>query len=418
MTMSTATTPQKLAGAALLFSIVALPWETKLRDSDHKNLGKLVGNYFTALTEEKDIYESMEKVIKQIASTQKRLKKENVLAAVEDWERVFWLVNEKRLETTMKKRGSVATAKPKANIPVSLAYCVPKRAPKEPVPLILVACDAGEDPSEHLETYWNDPEIRDGAVLVALELSQDSGSWGVFGSPSEPGGPYQIMIALSVLQREFPIDSNRRFLVGSGNAFAAAEATATSFPQVFAGLLGFGEIGGSNLENLENFQNLPSFFIGGGDGATQFEAKLAELGFANCKIEGEGGAPAAWAWMAEHPRDSYPKHLTFAPKHDNARGTHWISMVGFQASEQPRLDAKADRDTNTITIDADKVSELVIWLNDELVDMDQPVRFVINGTTHERTVERNAPEMIKNQYNTGDWGRVFSAWVSQDVPVK
>ena len=48
-------------------------------------------------------------------------------------------------------------------------------------------------------------------------------------------------------------------------------------------------------------------------------------------------------------------------------------------------------------------------------DLDKPVKFVVNGTPHERTLERNAPEMIKNQYFGGDWGRVFTVLVNQDL---
>ena len=119
--------------------------------------------------------------------------------------------------------------------------------------------------------------------------------------------------------------------------------------------------------------------------------------------------------MTKNPRRAYPDHITFAPKRDNDRAAHWLSLSGFQATESPRIDAKADRATNTVTIDSQKISDLLIYLNDELVDLDKPVKFVVNGTPHERTLERNAPEMIKNQYFGGDWGRVFTVLVNQDL---
>jgi hypothetical protein len=415
MNTSLAMRPSLLLGS-LLF--LALPAELKLKETDHKALSKLVGAYFTALSEEKGIFEALTKVIDQLETTEKKLKGAKLLAAVDDWEQVFRLATAERLTETLKKKGEVTHAKLKGDIEVSIAYCVPKKAAKVALPLVLIACDAGEAPSAHLDAHWSDPAIREAAVLVALDLGADTGSWGMFGSASSPGGTYQVMTALSLVQREFSVDCDRRYLVGSGKGFAAVEATATSYPHVFAGVVGIGDVSVSDEGNLENFRTLPTLLLKGGDGAKQIEAKLAEFGYSNCELAPEGGTAQAWEWMSKNPRSSYPARVTFAPKIDNARSVHWLSLIGFQSSEKPRLDATADKASNTITIDAEKIGELVIFLNDELVDLEKPVRFMINGTLHERTVERNAPEMIKNQYNGGDWGRVFTAFVTQAVPEK
>lgn len=417
MTMFNSTTKLSLVG--VLLWVLAAPGELKLKESDHKSLSKLVGGYFTAMNEEKGIAESMQKVIDQIASTEKRLKGQKLLAAVGDWEQVFRLVTEDRLKETLKKKGEVTEAKIQPNnIELSIAYCVPKKPAKGPLPLLLIACDGGETPSAHLSTFWSDPAIREGAILLALDLGKDTGSWGVFGSTASPGGGLRLMNALSQVQREFPVDSNRRFLVGSGKGFAAVEASAASYPHVFAGVIGIGDVSVSDAGNLENFRTLPTLLLKGGEGAKAIEARLGELGFANSRLEPEGSATQAWEWMTKNPRMAYPNHITFVPKRDNTTVAHWLSLGGFQVSENPRVEARADKASNTITVDALKISDLLIYLNDELVDLGKPVKFVINGTVHERTLERNAPEMIKNQYFGGDWGRVFSASVPQDVPAK
>lgn len=432
MNMLTVPASLRLAGTALLASLLFAS-DLKLKENDHKAFGRLVGSYFTALDEEKGIMESMQKVLDQIASKEKSLKGEKLLAAVSDWEQIFRLVTEERLQTTLKKKGDVEAKKVKADIELTLAYCVPKKPAKGALPLVLIACDSGEDPSTHLNTYWNDPAIREGAVLVALDLGKDTGSWGVFGDRSAPGGPYQLMTALSLASREFPIDSNRRVLVGSGKAFAAVEATATSFPHIFAGVIGIGDVASGAPANLENFRTVPTLLVKCGvageaaapdeapkvaEGAQAIEKKIGELGFGNCTVDVLATPAAVWEWIGKTPRIAYPTHISFAPKTDNARMLHWLSLVGFQAVEEPMIDAKVDKATNTITIEAQKFAELVIWLNDELVDLDKPVRFVINGTTEERVLERNATEMVKNQYYGGDWGRVFTAFANQEVPVK
>jgi hypothetical protein len=418
-----------LAGSLLLLLQAPTAVELKLKESDHKNLSKLVAAYYTATEEKKGINESLLKVLDQIEATDKRLKKEKILASVGDWEQVFRLVAESRLKESFKKKGEVASVKAKSEVglDLSLAYCAPKKPAKGALPLILIACDAGEVPADHLAKNWADPVLRETAYLVALDMGKDTSTWSVFGSKENPGGPFTVMAAVGTMLREFQVDTNRIFLIGSGQGFAAAEATAASFPQTFAAVIGLGEVSSSDLGNLENFRNLPTLFSKECDGTKAIKAKLDELGYGNCTIsatgaEGEAkteGTPAATIeWIGKVQRNAYPKHLTFAPKSDFARAAHWLTLSGMQAAEGPRIEAKADRVENTITIDADKIANLVIYLNDELVDLSKPVRFMINGKPFERTVERSAGEMIKNQYNVGDWGRVFTAAVLQDVPAK
>jgi hypothetical protein len=403
-------------GSIVMLSFLAAPGELKLKEAEHKSLSKLVGTYFTAKGEEKGISEAMEKVVSQVEATEKRLKGEKLLASVGDWEQVFRLVAEDRLKEGLKKRGEVVPIKLHGEIDVSVAYCVPKKPAKGALPLILCACGEGETPAAHLDANWNDPALREAAILVAVDLGKDPQSWSVFGSAASPGGIYMMMTALAKIQEQFAVDNNRRYLVGSGKGFAAVEVTATFYPQIFAGLIGIGDVAAADMANLENFRNLPTLFLKGGDGAKAIEAKLGELGFGNCKLEPEGGVAKAWEWIGKTPRAAYPAHLTFVPRFDNSGAAHWVSLVGFQTSEHPRVDAKADKATNTITIDAEKVADIVVFLNDELVDLEKPVKFVVNGTTHESKVERNTVEMINNQFWGGDWGRVFSAFVTQDVP--
>jgi hypothetical protein len=431
MTMFTVTAPLRLAGTALLFTLLSAG-DLKLKENDHKAIGRLVSAYYTAVSEEKGILESMQKLLDQIQSKEKSLKGQKLLAAVGDWEEIFRLASEERLQPTLKKRGEPTAVKSKAEsgIEVKFAYCVPKKPAKGALPLLLIACDSGEDPVAHLNTHWSDPALREAVVLMAIDLGKDTKSWGAFGDSAAPGGPYHMMSALGLISKEFSIDCNRRFLVGSGKGFIAAESTATSFPQHFAGVIGIGDVASSNIEYLGNFRTLPTLLAKCGkpategeeakalDGAKAIETKIGELAFGNCTVNLEGAPAAVWEWIGKNPRSSYPAHITFSPKVDQALQLHWLSMVGLQASEGPRIEAKVDKATNTITIDAQKISDLVIRLNDNMVDLDKAVKFVVNGTTEERVLERNATEMVKNQFTNADWGRVFTAFYTIAVPTK
>ncbi len=378
--------------------------ELKLKEADHKTLSKLIGEYFKAVDDEKGIQEALSKVLDKIDDTQKKLKNEKLLAAVSDWEQVFWYVQQERLKESLKSKGKVDEFRTKSPTgDVAFAYSLPKtyQGKKGPYLLILTVPDEGEKPTAHLDAQWSDAALREGAVLVAVQTPADSQMWGTFGTQEAPGGVYAVMSTLAVVQRELAIDFNRIFLAGSAKGFSAAAATAAAYPQLFAGLVGIGDV---PAVDATNFRSLPTLFVNGGEGAKAIQSKVTDLGFGNSS---EGGVADVWAWMGKTRREPYPLKISFSPTSDNARRAHWISLEGTRVSENPHVEATVDRASNTVSIETQKISDIVVYLNDALVDMEKPVKVVFNGTPHEQTVPRNAVEMIRSQYFGGDWGRVF-----------
>lgn len=414
------TPSSRAVGALLLLGLLGAPVEQLLKSNDHRTLSKAVADYYEAVQEKKDVQESLEKVMKQIESVNKRLKDKDVLTAVEDWEEVFRMVSAERLGGSLKiKKAAVTPARLANQVDFDLAYWIPKNyEPKRSgaAPMLITVPAAGESPAEHLDKHWNDAGLRDSAILIALPMQGDAGIWGAFGDPDAPGGIFQVMNALGALQREVHMDWNRIFLAGNGQGYSAVEAVAAAFPNLWAGLIALGDIPEPNTAYLGNFRNLSTLVLGTGGAAASLESKIGELGFGNCTVEKEGGAAQAAAWMQATRRNAYPSEITFSPVENRATSAHWLSLGPVEVSEGPRVEAKADRATNTITIDAQKVPSIVISLNDVLVDLDKPVRFVINGATTEQSVPRSAIEMIKDQSRAGDWGRIFVNRVSEDIP--
>lgn len=393
----------------------ALQEEALLRDSDHKKLGKEIAAYYEAKEQKKGIEAAFSDASEAMDKLEKKLKKVPVLAAVEDWEQALWFAQQETYDDKVKKGKTETESFDSFSGKVELAYHAPKKYSykRGPFPLVLVVPDAGEKPADHIDGHWADISLQDAALIVAVDMPTDVDTWGRF-DPREPTGVTAVMTAYAVAKENFAVDMDRVYLAGSGKGFAAAAATASAFPQLFAGLIGRGEIPAADGKN---FRNLPTLLLSPSEGARALEAQIEELGYGNLKRVPDGAVGDVNAFV-ETPRAAYPQKITFVPFNDYTRATQWVNIEGFQADQNPRIDVSVDRASNTVTIDADAISTVTVYLNDRLVDMDAPVKLLINGTAHEELVPRNRRYMLDLAFNSGDWGRVFTGFITRDVPVR
>ncbi len=398
-----------LGGMAFILLGAGALREEVLKETDHKKIAKEVAAYWTAKQEVKGIQAAFDKLSETLDKTQSRLKDPVLEALVEDWERIFFFTTLELLDDKSKKgKVETVTAEAPKGGALTYSYHVSKKyLPKEgPYPMILIVPDEGVAPAAHLDSDWADPALRDAAILVALKMRSPVEEW------SGENGVVDVMSAFSVVKDAFALDYDRIFLAGAGKGFQAAVATANAFPHLFAGLIGRGEVADGDADNL---RNLPSILTSEGEGAQAFKKRIDDAGFGNCQLAAAAGLPELWAWVAERRRDSYPAHLTFSPKLPTARGAHWVGLERVSVEEGPRVDVQADRASNTITIDAERVGIIEVNFNDVLVDMDKPVKVIVNGTAHEAFIPRNRRTMIDLVFLQGDWGRVFTNAQSYDV---
>ncbi len=390
--------------------VAPLPADEVLKASDHKKLGKKVSEYWVAKDEKKGIEPAFQDLAEEIDKIAKGLEKKDgppVLAAIDDWKQVFWTATEAGLDEKKVKKGKVTLAQPEGF--AEFTYSVGKKytTRKGPLPLVLIVPDVGESPMAALDTSWEDPEMREGAILVAVHMDGDGSEWGGL------AGTTRVMETYGSVLRGmggFGVDCDRVYLAGSGKGFAAAAATAGDFPQLFAGLIGRGDIA---AVTPNNFRNTASY-VSGTAGGTSFAAAIGELAFGNCTT-GEDTSTAVWAWMQGVTRDAYPTHLTFSPSNRYARSANWIKLGGVDLESSPQVDAIIHRDTNTFEITAKAVGDITVMFNDAMIDLSAPVKVIVNGVEHETLYERNTRRMVDRVYDAGDWGRVFSATADFDV---
>ena len=76
----------------------------------------------------------------------------------------------------------------------------------------------------------------------------------------------------------------------------------------------------------------------------------------------------------------------------------------------------ADRDANRITITARNVTQLSLFLNDALVDLDKEFTVVINGKAVTETRTRNFFDMTEWLYRRFDSSYIFTTSYTTTVP--
>jgi hypothetical protein len=71
-----------------------------------------------------------------------------------------------------------------------------------------------------------------------------------------------------------------------------------------------------------------------------------------------------------------------------------------------------DRETNTVRLDADGITDVALFLNDDVVDLSKPVKLVLNGKSEPpKTFTRNLDTMFENEAvairDTGYFGWLY-----------
>ena len=156
-------------------------------------------------------------------------------------------------------------------------------------------------------------------------------------------------------------------------------------------------------------------------------------------IDYRPGAP----WIANHSRNPHPDIVIWTCKEQDGRrrdSVYWLELAGDDLKGTIALTAKADRETNTITLtayqlatetaqgDPTQIGEqqaeakplasatVSVLLNDTLVDLDKPVTVMCNGQeVFSGLVERDANTLLETLVRRGDWNYAFPARVSVEL---
>ncbi len=240
-----------------------------------------------------------------------------------------------------------------------------------------------------------------GAILVL----PGSTNWGA-------GGIEAMWKAFDHVQANYNIDPNRILIYGGSMGGFGASSVAAERPTVFAMAAPF--LGSIDLsDRAADFRNLP-FYIEIGQLDMEAMNKPAK---ATAKALKDAGCDVTFIEQAGkghevHPKE-YPPFMAkfakttrnmFAKKLSRAKGSgrwYWLDAAG-------PLEAVIEGQTVTITGPA----SATVYLSDRMMDLEQPVKVVVNGETKfEGKVERALSVMMAEIGETGDRGRVYTARV-------
>jgi hypothetical protein len=392
---------------------------------DRESLGKAIAKYMLAQTKQKDLDKARTEISDEFDKLKKKLKGRDPLALPADLGRALWLSFDYEQQTKAKK-GKVVTfggsydpsakeGKPQFEYAV---WAPTKYNPKQAYPLILCIPDKGVKPTDHLLEKWNSEQIKENVILAAVPMpGDDLSQWTEMGTEEKPGGAGNLLVVFREMKRIYAIDFDRVYLAGRGEGVAAAVAIASRFPDRFAGVIGrAGDVGETPCDN---FKDLPTVFAGGGAGATKFSESIHNAGYENCTLKPDAQEADILAWMQEHARMSNPAEVILTPGTPIPNKAYWIEVPPFDGVGIAKIKAKADRSTNTISIDGEGVTSVILYFNDLIVDLDKPVKVVCNGAEHLDQIPRSLTTTLNLMYSSrSDPGKVYTATKQYDLPAK
>lgn len=406
--LSPAAAPISPSAAPVLFH-----QDQRLDDKALAGLSEALAAYFAARAKGQDGIDDARAAVE--SALKQTFPDRDPLSQVADLERAVQLARARTLGSvrTGKVTDAVHAEGAFARAPLEYTYRVPRDYDeKRTYPLILAIPDEGETPPDHLRDFWSSQLVKENAIVVVVAMPEDPDDWHQVMVNALPGGLCHVLTATRIAVENFAVDPDRIFVAGRGAGVAAALHAGNTTPQRFAGIVGL--TGDAAELAPDNFGNLPVYLAGGGARATAFVEAATGMGFEHCVLRPLGGELDAWRWMGLSPRKVAPERIRIAVGEPFPVRSGWMRVTPSEV--KPVLTARADRKTNTIRLEAKGASRIVLYLNDRLVDLDQPVRVIAGGKEGTTVVPRNLALTLDRLHDgTSDAGCIYTAELVLDL---
>ena len=123
----------------------------------------------------------------------------------------------------------------------------------------------------------------------------------------------------------------------------------------------------------------------------------------------------ALPWMAKFTRNPVPNHVVWKQAGTTHDRFYWLAVPTGEAKPGALVEAKLDKQTIEI-VNVEKVTKLLIRLDDRMLDLDEPVKVTLKGKVlFEGVVPRTAATLAKTLIGRGDPKLVFDAEIAVDL---
>lgn len=418
--------PVFLAFGALLLASAAVPFaEELLKSADHEALGKQLREYVTAVAKNEGSDKAIEKVNDELAKFRKKTGKDP-LSLTSDLGKALWASYDYDKAVSKLKKGAIkdmTCPKPlheeDAKATIGYALWIPtKYEARKPYPLLLIVPDKAQKARDHLTEKWIDPALREGAVIAVVQMPEgdSTDNWTEMATAEKDGGLSNVLAVFGDVRKVVAIDYDRVYVVGWGEGVRTAVTLGARFPDRFAGVAGRSGDPTKDLA-IEPYRNLPTFFAGAGENATKFSERISAAKYDNCTVKADAKEAEIWAWIQDHPRIANPAEVVYAAAPQVGGRFYWLQLSPFD--EQVTVKANVDKGTNTILIDGEGATDVTLYFNDLLVDLEKDVKVVCNGTEHIEKIPRNLSMTLGLiGRGTSDPGKLYVAQRKFDLPPK
>jgi hypothetical protein len=359
----------------------------QLKSSDAKKLNKAVGEWVNSdiADEANDRLSARDSIQKVLEGFVKKYKGNAIFSYLSDWGVALEYRNGKFPKA---KAGKIN----KTTLPnkFELVYWVPSsyKPKKGAVPMVLFFGDGNGVSEEQLSAL--PAEIAANFVVAGVDLGGDSAE-SVMNK-----GRLNFLLSVVGISQEVRIDRNRVFMVAGGSAAAGASQLSAFVPHVLAGVALYGD---ANPDlPAENVALVPP-------------EKVDDLA-------------AAFAWVAQaEPRDPYPSNISAKLSEAKFGRYYWVQANKFDLPADGKtasMTVSVDKASNTITIEAEMVYQIELFLNDQIIDLSKPIRINRNGQTIEVTATPGFTTLLQNyKAFLRDTGAIYPVRLRAiDVPEK
>ncbi len=300
-------------------------------------------------------------------------------------------------------------------------YAGPLYSKIKPAPLVVAVLERGADPKAWLENAWiaNDDAKKE-FVLAAVA---ESDAFPVTKDPT------LVTFVFMQMRDLFNVDSNRWYLEGVGAATGPVQqAAANVLADRLAGVILRGPTAAVTTGNVKMYPTTVVYTKAVAECATAAEA-LKALDERNTLIEVADVASvnAANADVVNQLKTgggrTLPSEYTWTTTLTETQGEPWTGSLLIvspaKRGSPTRVTVKYLKDSNAIDIQPENLGEFVVYMNDDLLDLDKEVAVFVHGTqVVKQKFERDFRRMLEDADERGEYGRVFTASYRGVVPTK